>query len=186
MVLISQLQNKIQQTRIQKLNESYYDCVATVQSASASPNQQYPISPNIDKCSLSGRKPYSQPIYTSELNKLSLVPVANNNPDNNQLPLKKNLADKDQQQKQEHNDNQRIGRIQSKNECVESSPDTCQENNDTKQSSQSENETTSKNPEDCPVDTKPSLQNDLAEITTERQTSKLCEFAKKKPYQNLQ
>ncbi|KAF7689866.1 hypothetical protein CDIK_2809 [Cucumispora dikerogammari] len=160
-------------------NESYYDCVSTFQPAATYSKHQYPISPNIDKCSLSGRKPCSKPICTSELNKrLRSVPVADNNPDNNQLPLKKCLADKEQQQKQEHNDNQKIETIQSENECVESSSDTYQENSDTEQSGQSGNETTFKNTEDCPVDTKLSLQNGLSEITTEIQSpSKPCLFS---------
>ncbi|KAF7685041.1 hypothetical protein CDIK_4210, partial [Cucumispora dikerogammari] len=163
-------------------NKSYYDCASEFQSASSSSKHRSPISPNIEKCFLSDSKPCSNPICTSELNKeLSSVPVSDNNPSKNQLSLKKCLADKDQQQKQEHNDNKKIGTIQSENECVESSTDTCSEDSDKEQSSQSENETAFKNPEDCPVDTKPCLQNGLGEITTEIQSlSKPCLFSENK------
>ncbi|KAF7684955.1 hypothetical protein CDIK_4296, partial [Cucumispora dikerogammari] len=180
---VTETEQKTTVANTESTAEEYQSTSPSFNTTSSISIDQSPISPNIYKCSLSGSKPCFKPICTSELNKeLSSVPVADNNPDNNQLSQKECLIYKKNLQKQKHGDNQESGILESGKEWLNGPPSPCSIIDNLEQSCQQKNQETDTKNEECTTDTNPAIQqSSFTKITTEIQPlSKPCLFSKKK------
>ncbi|KAF7685391.1 hypothetical protein CDIK_3860, partial [Cucumispora dikerogammari] len=176
---VTETEQKTTVANTESTAEEYQSTGPSFNTTSSISIDQSPISHNIERCPLS-EKPISHSICDLDLNNKLPGSEANsdNNPNYNQLSPKECLTDKKNQQKQKHSDNQESGILESEKEWLNKPPRTCSIIDNLEQSCQQKNPENDTKNEECTTDTNPPIQqSSFAETTTERQPSKLCEFA---------